>query len=386
MKLKLKILDNFINEFSHNINKLVKYEHTNKLNSTKHKLLFNYLLYLLFDRKQYALDYDCWIELYLRSLCFYQYMNKIGNIPLVLVTKHNEILPFYFKQKIHKINNTFIHFDTHPDFNYIDFSKRLPILYNNYLKTNNNDFIKKAQNIVWDIGAANSGVFVATGIRDTIWNMPSWVLDKPINLNYFFKEMKNGISFKTDTNIKNIYNLDEFAYVLNVGENSKTYAKIQSENLSKESLKNMVNLIKKNGNKFILDIDLDYFVCNGKPYDKTYKLDSFDVSSPNRTEHKDYEYKNPREIPKNNDDYIKYNKLLHIEIKQIEKRIKHFLMILKYLQKHNYIPSHISICDSTNVHFSGCETCNSISNNYVPINLALYVHTKVIHGLEKLYS
>ena len=48
-------------------------------------------------------------------------------------------------------------------------------------------------------------------------------------------------------------------------------------------------------------------------------------------------------------------------------------------------PSYISICDSTNVQFDECMTCNSVSNNYVPLNLALYVHTKVLNGLHKLY-
>ena len=382
----LEILDNFINEFSKKINILIKYEFKSKVESfQEHKFLFNLLLFNLFERKQYGLDYECWKELYLRSLYFYKYEDKIGNIPLVKVTKHNEILPFYFKNKIHKINHTFVHFDSHPDFNYIDLSNNLPLLYKNYLKSNDNN-IKKAQNIVWDIGAANSGVFISTGIRDTIWCMPTWIPDNEINLNYFIKENKKVYEIKTNTDIRKMNNLEEFTYMENKEKELKIYSKIQTGKLSKKSLKNLLELIKKNGNKYILDIDLDYFVCNGKSYNQSYKNDSYDLSSPNRTEYIDYQTEYPREYPKENKKLQKFNKLLNKEIKEINQRIKHFLLIIRYLKKYNYIPSHISICDSTNVHFSNCETCNSVSNNYVPLNLALYVHTKVFNGLEKIFN
>ncbi len=385
--MSLENIDNFINDFSHKINILIKYEYNNSsFNSNKHHLLFNHLLLTLFKRKKYGLDHECWKELYLRSLCFYKYQNKLSKIPLVLVTKHNEILPFYFKNKIHTTNNTLIHWDTHPDFNYIDQSYQLPKIYNQYLKSNNSDLITKAQKIVWDIGAANTGVFMSTGIRDTVWNMPSWIPDKQMNLNYFFKESKNSLLVCTNSNIKGKPNLEEFTQNKNHGETMKTYAKIQAEKLSKDGLKNMVNLIEKNGNEYILDIDLDYFVCNGKSFTEKYWKDSYDLSSPNRTETKDFYHNNPREFNKDNKLLIKYENDIQKEIKEINKRIKHFLNVLKYLKKKGYEPSHISICDSTNVHFSGCQTCNSVSNNYVPLNLALYVHTKVINGLEKIFD
>ena len=132
--MDLPNIDNFINDFSIKVNKLIKFEvQKSSNNSTIHQSLFNELLLSLIKRKKFGLDFELWKELYLRSLCFYKSYNKIGNIPIVLVTKHNEILPFYMMHKIHKTNNTFIHWDTHPDFNEVEFSLQLPNLYKKYL-------------------------------------------------------------------------------------------------------------------------------------------------------------------------------------------------------------------------------------------------------------
>jgi len=387
-KENLKHIDDFINKFSNNINELIKLEYNKlTLNSKNHQLLFNNLLYELFKRKKYGLDYECWKELYLRSLCFYKKYDKLGNIPLVLVTKHNEILPFYMKQQIHKTNNTFVHWDTHPDFNEVNNANQLQSLYKQYLKTKNEECIKKAQHIVWDIGAAVTGVFLTTGTKDTIWNMPNWIPDKQTNINYFFKKHPNYISINTNDNIKSIHNLEEFTYDKNPNTNQQNvYAKIQAGKLSKEGLKNMINVISKNGNKYILDVDLDYFVCNGQPLNKSYIHDSFDVSSFYRSAFVDFQAKYPRDEPFENLELIKYENHLKKEIIYIDLRIKHFLRVVRYLKKKQFTPSHISICDSTNVHFNGCETCNSIGNNYVPLNLALYVHTRVMIGLHNIFN
>lgn len=384
--MNFKNIDNFINEFSININKLIKYE-MNNFHKDEHQSLFNKVLLTLIKRKKFGLDSELWKELYLRSLCFYKSQNKISNIPIVLVTKHNEILPFYMMHNIHKTNNTFIHWDTHPDFNEVNLSLQLPHLFNKYLETKDTNLITKAQHLVWDIGSANSGVFLATGIRDTVWCMPSWVPDKEANINYFFKENKKDHTIMTNSIMdkKNVLD-NEFTFGKNQNEDIKIYSKIQAEKLSKKSLINLINLIKNNNNRYILDIDLDYFVCNGIKSNKSYFKDPFDVRSPERTENVDYNFELPRGIDKDNHKYIKYEKALKKEVYQINKRIKHFINVLQYIKKKGLTPSHISVCDSTNVHFMDCTTCNSISNNYVPLNLALYVHTKVMIGLHKLFN
>ena len=151
----------------------------------------------------------------------------------------------------------------------------------------------------------------------------------------------------------------------------------------------MVDLIKKNGNTYILDIDLDYFVCNGSKivdFDDYFE-DPFDVQSFYRTEKIYFNQDIPRETTDiKSAAFKKYNNNLNKEIQNINKRIKDFLHLIKSLKKDGLTPSLISICDSTNIMFQDCQTCNSISNGYVPDNLALLVHYKIFEGLQKLFN
>jgi hypothetical protein len=150
-------------------------------------------------------------------------------------------------------------------------------------------------------------------------------------------------------------------------------------------LKIYLPIIKKNGSTYILDIDLDYIVCNGDELHRDYWKDTYDVSSPGRTLYKEINQHNPRYLNDKTGEFIEYKNAIHSEIPKINKRITHLLYLIQRLKGRGLTPSHISICDSTNVQFDNCMTCNSVSNNYVPLNLALYVHTKVINGLRKLF-
>jgi hypothetical protein len=383
--MSLKNVDNFINDFSHFIYKLKKYEY-NKENTHAHQLLFNKLLHLLFNRKKYAEDQELWKELYLRSLCFYKYNDKIGNIPIVLVTKHNEILPFYMKSKIHTIPDTIIHFDTHDDMNNVANSKILPDLYSEYLKNNSLKTIEKAQSLVWDIGAAITGVLVATGMRDLVWNTPEWIPDPEAIVDYYIKRRDDKMALITNNHeITKDNTMKELFYLGKKEIDTRKMAKIQTGILSSHKLNLLTELIKKNGSTYILDIDLDYIVCNGDELHRNYWKDTYDVSSSGRTLYKEINQHNPRYLNDKTSEFIEYKNALHSEISKINKRITHLLYLIQRLKGRGLTPSHISICDSTNVQFDNCQTCNSVSNNYVPLNLALYVHTKILNGLRKLF-
>jgi len=387
--MSLKYVDNFINDFSHFIHKLKKYEYNkeNKENTHQHQLLFNKLLYMLFNRKRYAEDQELWKELYLRSLCFYKYNDKIGNIPMVLVTKHNEILPFYMKSKIHTIKDTIIHFDTHDDMNNIGKSKVLPKLYEEYLKNNNSKIIDKAQSLVWDIGAAITGVLVTTGMRDLVWNTPEWIPDPEAIVDYYIKKRDDKMALITNNHeIDKDITMKELFYLGKKEIDTRKMAKIQTGIFSTHKFNLLKELIQKNGPTYILDIDLDYIVANGDQLNQDYWKDTFDVASNGRVFYKEVNQNAPRYLNDKTVEFNEYKNQVQNEVKKINKRISNLLYLLERLKNHGMIPSHISICDSTNVQFDECMTCNSVSNNYVPLNLALYVHTKVLNGLHKLFS
>ena len=145
-------------------------------------------------------------------------------------------------------------------------------------------------------------------------------------------------------------------------------------------------MIEKNGEYYILDVDLDYFVCNGIKFDKSYCDTPFDLQSDYRTKEISFNQNVPRNRSEKTLELLSYEKSLLREIEKINKRIKLFLRLINNIKKRGLIPCYISICDSSNVLFQNCKNCNSTSNGYVPMNLALYVHTKVVDGLTKIFK
>ena len=278
--MSYKNLDKFIVEFSNNITMIKKLEFE-KDEKNIHKI-FNNLLNNLLKRKKFGLDQILWSELYFHSIYFYDKIYKIKNIPVKIVTKHNNILPFYMSQKLHNIETTILHFDTHPDMNDIKKSSRLPEIYEKYIKTNNKKYINECQDIVWDIGAAISGVLFTTGIQNYIWCMPEWIPDPDVESTYYLKKNKNSIKLYTDDeDLKDDYLCDIEYNNRYVKEDISVYAKIQTSN-DINCVNKIVKIIGDNSN-YILDIDLDYFVSNGSKLDKkNYLKEPYDVQSTHR--------------------------------------------------------------------------------------------------------
>ena len=290
------------------------------------------------------------------------------------------------RQEIDNINCTILRFDTHSDLNYIKGSARLPLLYKKYTSTNDERYIDEAQEIVWDIGASKSGVLMTTGIKDIIWGMPLWVPDRQIEIEFFIKNNKKNLSLHTTCSED--YNDIDFDYSKRVPPQtiSKKYKKIQTGKLTTRSFEKIIEMIGKNGEHYILDVDLDYFVCNGQKFDKSYYDTPFDLESFYRTKEIYFNQHVPRNQGQQTDELLRYEKSLLKEIEKINKRIKLFLRLINNIKKHGLTPCLISICDSSNILFQNCKYCNSTSNGYVPMNLALYVHTKVVDGLNKIFN
>lgn len=383
---KMKNLDNFIVKFSKDITKLRRFE-KNVTVTDEHTALFDELLNQLLKRKKYALDQDCWEELYKRSLYFYKYTDNIQGIPSVFVTKHNDIVPWYCKMQIHKVPYTLSHWDMHSDGNPIKNNRHLPRLYGEYLNGDESK-LQDINDIVWDIGAANSGIIYTTGQRDYIWGMPASLPDKNVDIDYYLQGKKDRLMVSNDELAKDAScDIEYTKKRQKTNDTMNKYIKIQTGKLTQKSYDKLYDAIKANGEKYILDIDLDYIVCNGKPLDrKEYFKEPYDLQSHKRTEKLVINENIPRDNNYMSREMTKYNKALEKEVKEIQYRIKKLLKLIKSLHNRGLTPSHISICDSTNIKFEECKTCNSISNGYVPTHLALYVHTKLVAGLYKIFD
>jgi len=378
-------LDDFVSLFS---KQLLKFDKLSDPLKYKHNL--NQLFNILVKRKKFALDQELWNELYFYSIYMYPYERYLGNskIPIVFVTKHNEILSFYMKKQIHKLNETIVRFDTHSDLNNIKNSIALPKLYEKYLVTKDRKYIDKAQEIVWDIGASKSGVLITTGIKDVVWGLPKWVPEKQTSIDFFIK--KNKTQYTLNTISSNNNDLDFLYKETNKDKNKeyelKHYLKLQTGIWTDKTLEKIIKQIEKNSEtSYILDVDLDYFICNGMKFDKSYHEEHYDLQSHDRTEKIVFNQDIPRNKNVKSEELMTYHTRLLYEIKKVNKRIKCFLQLLNTIKKQGYTPRIISVCDSTNVLFQDCQQCNTISNGYVPSHLALYVHTKVVSGLENLF-
>jgi hypothetical protein len=355
--------------------------------------LFDELLSTLFKRKKYAHDQSLWEELYKRSLYFYQFTDNIKGIPTIFVTKHHDVVPWYAKMKIHENHDTIFRSDTHSDMNPVKDNNMLPKLYEKYL-AGDGAALRGINRLVWDIGAALSGIVYTTGPRDFVWGIPSWLPDEDASIRYFLAGRSDKVMVSNDPRAKKP--TCELVYTPRLPKQDQqihTYYKIQTGHMRhfREYYKQIKRAIRKNGNTYILDIDLDYFVCNGQPMNKNYFRDPFDVQSSKRTRKIVFNQDIPREQMFNSKELMKYSQHLRKEVEDINQRIRSFLGLIRALKRDGLTPRYISICDSTNIEFEECigffnPDCSSVSNGYLPINLALFVHTKVVSGLQKVFS
>jgi len=373
-------IDDRVQDFSKRVQRLRLFERSSKLDPI-HLSEFEEALDFLMTRKEYALDQELWKELYKRSLYFYQFPARIGTIPIGMVCKHNEVVTFYVR---YESNDTILHFDTHSDLNPVKGSAHLMPLYQQWRQTQQSSVLEQIQSIVWDIGAAQSGPMMTMGAKNIVWCLPSWVPDRQVTIPFWLRTSRNqqDIVLSSDADLS-AHHLEFVRAKRKPSDEVRHYAKIQTGRPGKTMLERLEEMIDAT---YILDIDLDYFVCNGESYDKSYEEEPYDLQSHDRTEMIVFNQRSPRDRNVKSKELLDYKKRLHREVLKINQRIRLFLKLIRDLKKRGHVPSLISMCDSSNVAFENCRHCNSDGNGYVPTHLALYVHTMLVRGLEKLFS
>lgn len=366
----LSTVDQFVNEFSRRLVRLHKSSHPQRL-------FYSLLRALLIRKKVQGIgsDVELWQALYVYFVsAYFRHHTHICGVPATFVTKHNHIVPFYIRQLNTKpLSPTvpILHFDTHSDMNRIEGGEHISP--------------KNASRLVWDIGAAMSGVLTSTSVRNVVWCMPSWVPDDQQTIPYIFNRQKN--EFQTTRHIRDV----DFTRVSSFPPQYPVawYTKIRTGSIPvEEGCRKLIRHIQPN-RQFILDVDLDYFVCNGQPFRPSYFSDPIDLRSSYRVSNF---FPTNDGNPRNRRDPLRavktQYKRLDREMQHIDRRIRHFLTLLRCLLRQGYRPCLVSVSDSSNVMGADCGTenvnCNSDSNGYVPTYLALYIHTQVVYGINRL--
>lgn len=352
---------------------------------------------LLYKKQNFVTFRPMWENLHDRMVYYYDYLNKKNissinrseyKIPIFRETLHNEAVKWWLKCKRYGIiQGPLIHFDTHDDMGAPTNPKQL-MDENGKLKHIN---IEKGAcgKIYWPVTC----MLLSKGVNHVIWALPKWVYDDNASYDQVLVWHKtNGIYYiRPDGQKKDNFLLESDIIIAknNELEDSKKYKFFHPIHLDRfhvdntATWKKMISMI--NDTKFILDIDLDFFVSNGDNCTKKSYVQNFDDLESHYRVHDFPGIRTPRNM--HTDSYSQ--EVIHElnkEMKIIEKRIKSFMNGLKLLKSNGIIPCCISISDSTTSFFSGNSERAVITNQYTPKYFVPILYEMLLKGFEKLYG
>ena len=362
-----------------------------KTKYTKASPLLNHITMELIDKNNYLLYRPMWEDLHDRMVYYYDYLNKENldkSIPLFRETLHNDVVKWWLECKNRgKLAPTLLHFDTHDDMGLPGSSKYLlhkGKLYEKGVKEG------ACGQIYWPVTC----ILLSKEVEHVVWCTPKWIYDDDNGFDQTLvcwekedefvyirgKEqpkdnfrLKDDVILMSKTNMEDLDNDCKFRHDHRF-DRLKTWGK--------RGWNKLENIIR---GKFILDVDLDFFVTNGdKVSVSEYKKEFNDIESKGRV-HTTPGILTPRAVY---DDPAseKVIKLLNKEEKLIKTRIDNFLVGLKQLKSQNIIPCCINISDSAPSFFSGNTERAVFTNEYTPKYFVPYIHNILIDGLHKLYG
>ena len=347
------------------------------------KKMFSKMYYELHfkDKDNFAVFTEFFKELYLRSIYYYSYLNnffKIGNIRVYNYVKNNDCLIPLLNSRIKK---DLLHFDTHSDhkeFENFDQYKKI-------LEEPNID-INKVIPETYDIGCFSS-YYILYSKTNFIWITPDWCFESK----KFSKRRQKMIRDPKKNEVKYVKaDISDPDSYLNV------CGKLKNDDFEK--------LTEHLGNDFILSIDLDYFCTNGllaqdflEFNDKTSEyLKEADPASFGRTRmftEGAFPYFNYEDTElddtslKDSINFTKYTKNLITELELIKFRIETFSKFLLYIRDiKNIKPSMIVVSDSANVGLSRSVNNITMTNDFCPQNLVLFIRHELYQKLQDIYE
>lgn len=359
--------------------KYVKAQHI--ISSVTQKLLI---------RNNYVAFRPMWEELHDRMVYYYDYLNKSNlnkSMPLFRETLHNEVVKWWLECKSRgKLSSTLLHFDTHDDMGLPSTSKYLlkgGSLYEEGIKNG------ACGQIYWPITC----ILLSKAVDHVVWCTPKWIYDDDASYDQVLVCWKDGDDFvylRDMDQPKDKYRMKSDVVLvkgpINDSKEYSFYHPHRFDRVKSNTKKEWTKLSKMiDDKKFILDIDLDFFVTNGdKISQKEYKDNFSDIESVGRihglpgviTPRATYDDPHSKEVIK----------ALNKEAKFIHARVDKFLEGLSILQDKGIVPSCISLSDSAPSFMSGDTSRAVFTNQYTPKYFIPFLHSLLLSGLHGLYG
>lgn len=331
------------------------------------------------------LFYPIFYELHDRLVFYYRAMNekiyfKKYDMKIINVNKHNHCVNYVLKNFKTSELPSVLFFDSHSDMN-------TPI------KISIN-----SDNDSADIGSVNIPIFSKYKKNNGLfWIVPEshcWSHGKRIigiddKLNTFNLSDVEIINEKLD-NYNNIILHPDFKKKVDKNKNIDDLIKVDHTLTDINSFKFFNNIT----NNYILNIDLDYFISNGR-----FKTDDI-LNNVYEEEVEDQLTSNLEEINFEATDKKSCSEIinkLNNEIKSIRQHIDKFLIFINNLKEKGKIPKMIILCDSSRVNFSlidsssGCgdylgNLGNNMTNSYLPKRYAFWLRNTLIEQIKLLFD
>lgn len=353
-------------------------EHSKRSMSEKYRLAkrkINAILKLLTAEPVSIQTKALWEELHDRQAYYYKHINKSGK-NFYHVVLHNKVVPYWFKKR-KVLPETVLHFDTHPDMGIVDNIKKPEV-----------DIKELCKGVCGYIYHPITCLLWTRKVNTVVWCMPGWVHDtvrcdrdaltiSDKEMFYIRDKTRSNDPYlnKSTTIIVPKKEFDPELYDFYYEFNNCRYRTATTKQWDK--------IADKIDDHYILDIDLDYFACNGEKLTKEqYKRTDSDICSTGRVLEPE-----PPAMPRGwlSKDQERYNRKLEHEAELVEERVSDFIKGLRRLKKKGKTPTVINISDSTEAYFTGSNDRAVVTNSYCPKMFVPYINHLLIPQLRKLF-
>lgn len=333
--------------------------------------LFRRAVAFLYKRGDLARDAVLWERLHALSTSYYPVLNtsyRLGRIPVISVVMHNRAVAWWLRRRQPSAVGL-LHVDSHIDMNDVH-TRGLAAA-----ERRARHQPATLDGLVWDIGAVVTAYLLLHGPRNVVWLYPRWI---PVTAVW-------GAPVELDgTGPRSAYGSvrhRELRQAMTPGPARGRGLRFSYSQTRGETRKQWCAMARELGPKFILDVDLDYFVTNGV---QTTDPTDMERRSPQRvgrcnlTQAPRFRFDATREMRHR-------RTTMQREHRAIDRRLDSFLRGLRHARQCGSVPALISLSDSSSI-ISGLHAGISWNNDYLPAQWALYVRTKLLRGLHAIYA